>query len=434
MRIHFIAILAGCLFAVGGISAADAPKQTLTLKQAHEIAIHNQPRIAAADLSVLAAGQKVIQARSAFFPTITANATAAGVENDNNTRIAAGALNNPSVFDRNAEGVTISQVITDFGRTGNLTDSSKLRARAEQTNAIATRAQIMLQVDAAYFAVLQAQAVQRVAAETVKTREVLLESVTALASNKLRSDLDVSFAKVTLGEGQLLKNKADNDNQAAYAILTALLGEANGPAYQLVEEPLPADQTEKIGNLIATALAKRPELSSLRLEREAAGKFAKAEKALHYPIVSAVGTAGFIPVRDSHFARDYAAAGVNLAIPLFSGNLYTARQREAELTALRVAEVLRDQENNIIRDVQIAWQNVTFAQQQLKLSESLLGNASQALALAEARYSLGSSSIVELSQAQLNKTAAEIAVASARYDNLLQVSRLNYQIGKSPLD
>ena len=410
------------------------PAKILTLKDAHEIALRNQPRIRAADIGALAAGQRVYEARSAFFPTIVGNITSAGAS-DSNTRIASGGLNNPSVYDRNSEGIVINQLITDFGRTANLTDSTKLRARAEETNAIATRAQVILQVDAAYYSVLQSVAVQRVASETVTNRELLLENVSTLASNKLRSDLDVSFAKVTLGEGQLLLNKASNDFHAAYVTLATLLGETNAPPYRLVDEPLPKDTDYKINDLINSALSNRPELASLRLQREADSKFAKAEKALNYPILSAVAVGGIIPVRDtSKFNKDYAAAGVNLAIPLFNGNLYTARQHEAELIAYRTSELLRDQENNVIRDVQIALQNVLFSQQQLKISQSLLDNANQALVLADARYQLGSTSIIELSQAQLNKTAAEIAVASARYDVLLQISRLNYQTGKSPLE
>jgi outer membrane protein len=49
--------------------------------------------------------------------------------------------------------------------------------------------------------------------------------------------------------------------------------------------------------------------------------------------------------------------------------------------------------------------------------------------LAEARYNLGLSSIVELSQAQLNKTRAEIEQASARYDYQARMSSLRYQLG-----
>ena len=81
----------------------------------------------------------------------------------------------------------------------------------------------------------------------------------------------------------------------------------------------------------------------------------------------------------------------------------------------------------MIRDVRIAWLNVNNALQQLQTTEDLLRNASEAFELAKARYQNGISSIVELSEAQLNLTSAQIAEANARYNVLIQQSNLNYQ-------
>ena len=147
-------------------------------------------------MKALAARQVTRQFRSAFFPTLSANVVAVGTANENTRLSAIGALNNPGIFDRNAEGLMLSQLITDFGRTANLTGSAKLRAQAEANNAQATREQILLAVDGAFFAGQQAQSVTRVAEQTVAARQVFLDQVSVMASNKLRSDLDVSFARV----------------------------------------------------------------------------------------------------------------------------------------------------------------------------------------------------------------------------------------------
>src|SRR4029077_18637285 len=167
--------------------AADFPE--LSLKQDHEIALRNHPRIRVADLRVLAAQQVTRQVRSAFFPNLSANVVAVGTANDNTRLAAVGGLNNPSIFDRNAEGLVLSQLITDFGRTANLTGSAKLRAQGEENNAEATREQILIGVDAAFYAALQAQAVARVGEQTVATRQSFLDQVSAKASNKLVSEL-----------------------------------------------------------------------------------------------------------------------------------------------------------------------------------------------------------------------------------------------------
>src|ERR1041385_4391971 len=287
-----------------------AEPTSLSLSQAHDVALRNHPRITVADLRALAAKQVTREARSAFFPAIFGSVVAVGTA-DSNTRLAAvGALNNPSIFDRNAEGVNISQLITDFGRTANLTGRAKLRALAEENNALATREQILLEVDAAFYAGLEAEAVGRVAEQTVATRKSFLDQVTAMATNKLRSDLDVSFARVNLEQATLLLSKAQSDLQAAYAQLANLMGEQESKSYRLVEEALPTELSTNAAPLVEQALQSRPDLAALRNNRDAALRFASAERAARYPTVAAVGSAGVVPIHDPQLPDHYAAAGL----------------------------------------------------------------------------------------------------------------------------
>ena len=273
----------------------------LTLKEAQEITLHNHPRISEAELEALASQQVVTQVRAGFLPNVTLNATAVDAF-ESNTRLAAGSLNNPSVFDREAEGLTVTQMLTDFGRTAHLLNSSRLYSRAQNANAEATREEILLQVDVAFFTALKTQSVLDVARQTLDTRKLLLDQVTALATNKLRSELDLSFSQVAYEEGNLLVAKAQNDLEEAFAALSTLLGDREKRAYQLIEEPLSITATVDTSSLIDVALSKRPDLARLRLERDATIQYARAQKALVYPTISAFGSGGLIPVRDTaHF-------------------------------------------------------------------------------------------------------------------------------------
>jgi len=409
--------------------AADEPLR-LTLHEAEQIALTQHPRISVAHLTALAARQSTKAAQSAFYPNIYGSATAVGTADPNNTRIAAGALNNPLIYDREADGVTITQLITDFGRTSELSKSAKLRTRAEEMNLEATREQILLEVNNAYFSSLAAQSVLAVAEETVKSRQLILEQIQTLATNKLKSDLDVSFASVDLDQASILLAKARNDLKASFAVLSTLLAEREPHTFTLADEPMPANITIDVPALILEALAQRPDLAHLRFQRDAAKETAKAEGKLLYPTISAVGTAGLIPTGAPQLASDYAAAGVNLNLPLFTGGLYTARRREAELKAKAANEELRDEENNIIRDLQISKLNLEYSYERLTLTRQLLENANEALQLAQARFKGGISSIIELSQAELNQTSAQIAEAGARYDYQIQHSALDFQLGR----
>ena len=88
-----------------------------------------------------------------------------------------------------------------------------------------------------------------------------------------------------------------------------------------------------------------------------------------------------------------------------------------------------DLSNRITRDVRMAYLNAKTAFERVSLNEQFLKQAELALDLAQGRYELGLSSIVELSQGQLNVTAARIGVASATYEYQAQRAVVDYQIG-----
>jgi outer membrane protein len=125
----------------------------------------------------------------------------------------------------------------------------------------------------------------------------------------------------------------------------------------------------------------------------------------------------------------YGAVGVNVSVPIFNGGLFKSRQAEAELRAKALGQNESDLELRIARDVRIAWLNATQAYDRLAITRQLLANAQSAADLAQTRYDLGLGSIVELSQAQLALTSAQIADTSALYDYQALRSVLSYQIG-----
>ena len=425
----FYSVIAAMIAGLSAWLARAEELPTLTLQQAHESALRNHPLISVADLKALASRQRLKQARSHFFPNISANALAVGTAASNTRLEAIGALNNPAIFDRQAEGLMISQLITDFGRTANLTGSAKLQAEAAANNAQATREQILLAVDGAFFSAQQAQAVTRVARQTVTARQTFLDQVTAKAANKLLSELDVSFAKVNVAGAQLLLSKSQHDLDAAFAQLSNLLGLREAKSYNLIEEPLPSQVSTNVSEFIRRALQFRPDLLSLQNQQAAALRLARAERDARWPTIAAVGSAGGAPLHDSALPDSYAAAGVVVSVPLFAGGFYAARQSEAELQAQAAQAGLRNLEDDIIRDVRIAWLNSQNAFERYQLSAQLLENARQSYDLAKTRYQNGLSSIVEFNQAELNLISAQISLATTQYEYLVQRSALHFQTG-----
>ena len=406
--------------------APSGSSQRLSLKDAQAIALRQNPRISVARLLALASGQVVREQRSNLWPTVTANLTA--VDSLAGSRITAGALNNPIIYERAAAGATASQLITDFGHTSNLVSSARFAAKAEDQNAIATKEQILLAVNQAFYGALQAHAVLAVAQQTVNARQNVADQITALYQNKLKSEIDLAFANVNLSEAKLLLLDAENNENSALADLSAVLGYSTAQKFELIEDSTPpTPPPANVDGLISDALAARPEIRAIEYQVQAAQTYQKAERDLLFPTISALAAVGDTPVRVPALSSWYWAAGVNLGIPIFNRFRYPALSKEAALREEAERERLTDLRNTISRDVRNSWLSVNTAYQRLSVAQELLQQAELSFQLASSRYKLGLASIVELSQAQLQETQAQISYAQAGYDYRLARATLEYE-------
>src|SRR5581483_10481833 len=155
------------------------------------------------------------------------------------------------------------------------------------------------------------------------------------------------------------------------------------------------------------------EIASQNYQYQAAQHFQKAERDLLLPTISALGVVGQTPFGSElngvqQFPTWYGAAGVNINVPIFNGFQYVARSKEAEERAKASGEQLRDLKDRIANDVRTSWLNAITAYTRISVSQQFLDQTNLALNLSQTRYNLGLSSIVELSQAQLQQTQAEI--------------------------
>jgi len=404
--------------------------KSLTLQEAEAIALRNNPQITVGKLRALQAREFVREARSALMPELHLSVT--GVDSNPGSRIAAGYLTNPILFPRAAAGASVNQLITDFGRTSNLVSSSQFRANAEDQNALATQQDIILAVDEAFYNTLETHALLQVADDTVKTRQTLVDQVQALTDAKLRSDLDLSFSKVDLARAKLLLLESNNNHEASLSTLSAILGYPDRQNFRPVEPDQQASAPPLLDatQLIQKAMQMRPEIQAMQNEVTAAEKFGRAEHDLWRPTVNAAGVVGQAPVRDDRIPSWYGGVGVNINIPVFNGFLFNARAKSADLETEMKRKKLQDMEDNLARDVRNGWLDTQKAYARLTVTQQLLEQANLALELAQARYKLGLSSIVEFSQAELQKTDADLQDTDAKYQYRLTQIVLAYQMGE----
>jgi len=410
-------------------AANAATPPVLTLQQAQTIALKQHPEILSSDYRTKASKQAVKEARANYFPQANANAVRAFA--DDGTRLAAaGGINNPTVFDHGSYGIGVNQLITDFGRTNHQVDAAKAQAEAQAARSLSARDQVLFDVTSAYYNVLRAQKIKRVAEATLKARHSLLDQIGSLREAKMKSDLDVSITKQSVSEADLLALQAQNQLDDAEAELSQAMGYNAQQHFTLEDNAKAVPLIDELEPLLQQAKERNPELQSLRAQLRAAQKQTEAEEAANYPTVSAVGFAGENPIRDhTQLDSNYAAAGVTLSIPIFTGGKLTATENRANYQAKAIEQDLFDRENRIARDVRLSWNNTQAAYKNISVSEELRKTSNDALELTQARYDIGKSSIVDLSQVQLSQTQAEIAYSNATYEYLIQRALLNYKTG-----
>ena len=119
----------------------------------------------------------------------------------------------------------IQPASTDFGRTSNAGGFRTAAGGCAGPEYRNTRAQVLLQVEQAYYNVLAADAVLNVAQARLEMQRVTLRQVRALAASSLKSTLDVSFAEVLVSEAELALYQAENAAKANRALLSAAIGD-----------------------------------------------------------------------------------------------------------------------------------------------------------------------------------------------------------------
>ena len=406
---------------------------SLTRQQAEQIAIKNNPRISASKLVALAQHQVYRQTRSQYLPQFYGGIVAEKAFTG--SRDTVDGLRSTRLISHAGGGLTMQQLLTDFGHTSNLIASSKLYEKAQNSNAMATQLDIILATDQVFYDALEAAAVVKTAQQTLQTRQTTEDQITELTKNKLRSDIDQAFADQNLAEAKLLLLDAQDQYLKSVDALSAVLGYDHARNYQLVDDsgapPLPPPDADA---LVKLAMQQRPDLMALDYDQQAASKFSRAQHELLLPTINTTGVVGGTPIRDDKYFNSnwFGGIGVNLNVPIFNGFLYTAEASEASARARASKEQLRDLKDRVVRDVNDAWLETNTSYEKIGVTEKLVAAANLGLDLAQERYKLGLSSIVELSQSQLQQTQAAIQNINARYQYELSLTALSYQIGNMP--
>ena len=407
------------------VTAAEAGLGTntvLTVDGAIGIALTYYPSVVQARQNLAVATQQVRQARAAWKPSVNANAG----YNRSTSNADAGSETSDSGSSYSA-GLSVDQLLYDFGKTPASIRQACARQLAAQENLRAARSDVAFSVRTAFYDLARAQELLQVAVESERQYVVHLDQVRVLAEVGRRIRYDITKAEVDLGNARLDLINASNTVMTARAALNRSLGLAEEPGYRIDVSPIPqVPAVFEEGMRIARA--RHPQLQALKAQERAASAAVDAAIADLYPALNLSGDFGWSGAAFPLVWNWALAARTGLA--LFTGGRKTSAI-EIAVSDLRSARTsVADREQQICLDMSKAFAQMDSAARRMALTDLIVRQAQESLNLVNERYAQGQASSVEVTDGQVALTRARADQVNARFDYQTAAALIRHTIGE----
>jgi outer membrane protein len=410
------------------LAFAGAPVH-LTLQQAIEAALQQNPSVHVARHAVEEAEARIRQARAGYYPQLGFNGIAkVGLSGATNALGLVGLPASP-LYRNLADSLNASQTIFDSGRTKHRVAQERKLRDAALADLETVEAAVRLKVEQAWYELLRAQRLREVTIEIVRSREGTARQAQALYEGQIRSRVDLDLARANLSRAQLQASKTENQVHAAVATLGLALGGAQDAECVLDSPDLSTPTLEPAEALVEEAFRLRPELQTLRLDREAAREQLEFAKSQKKPLLNLAFTGGYARFTNV-LARQLLAGGAGLVLPLFTGGRIEGQEEEAEAQLHGLESREESLKHQVALEIRVAWFRLKNAIDSLPVLHLQTEYARNATRLAEERYRERLGSFVELSAAQASLAEASASESVGLYDAKIAQAELRRATGR----
>jgi outer membrane protein TolC len=418
-------------FSGGGMIYAG---ETLTISRCIDIALSKNPNILAAMNIVEINRSRIGEARSGYYPQLSATGSYSKINPVPGT--AAAPLGIRNRFDQYSASVNLNQNIYDFGKTSSSVDVSKSNFESSRSDLSTSQDTIILSVKQAYYGVLQAKRNRDVAADVIKQFQLHLDQAQGFYDVGTKARIDVIKAEVDLSNAKLSLINAENALKIAWVTLNTAIGVPDPPEYTIEDNLSFQQYAITLEEATTGAFENRPDLQSVIAKRQAAEANVSLASSGHYPVLS--GNASYLSgaqdIPPSSLAQGGVLVrgweiGVSMTIPLFSGFLISHQVAEARsnLYVLKAnEESLRQQ---ILLDVRQAYLNLHAAEASISTADLAVKQAKENLDLANGRYTAGVGSPIEVSDAFATYVTAQATYTGALYNYKIAQANIERAMG-----
>ena len=389
--------------------------ERLTLDQCIEITLKRNPSLTAAESVMNAAGTRVGQARSAYYPQVNLSA--------DYTKYSPYTDPTNASQDLYQGSASLTQNIFDFGKTPSQVRIQRLNYDASREDRRNVYSQVVFNVKQAYYTLLQTEKNREVAIETVKLTQDQLDQAKGFFDAGVKSKYDVTSAEVNLSNARLAQIRAENSVQIARVTLKNAMGSPDLPDFSIVDTLAFQKYPVTFEDAVQRAYTNRPDLQSTLARKEAFKEAVSLARTGYYPTLT--GNANVSRV-DSNYPPEKSgwSAGVTLNFPLFSGFLtnYQVKEAKENLNVQKANEETLRQ--SILLDVQQAYLNLRALDDGVVVAELTVRQAQENYEIVNGRYNAGVGS-------PLDVTNALVVQSNAKTNYIAALA--NYKIAEAAL-
>lgn len=403
------------LFLALFLAVPAVPAAALTLQEGLKVVTDKGREVSAARAEEEAAREAVSLARSPWLPQVDLYARETWLRDQPAVKL--GAAGFPAFTSEDqflTYGFKATQVLYDFGRTSSSIDAAKQGLKSREAGTFRTRNRAALEFVHAYFDLLEARELLKVAQDEVTRYEAHRKDAEARRKAGVVTRSEVLQADVMLSDSKLRLVNAENTlsvrESRVNSLLLRPLNDPLQPSEIVGAPPLPATLEE----CWAAAERDNPDLRDLDARVRSKESSASSIRSEHLPTLYVSG--GYEYSQNQYQLHEdnwTVIAGVN--VNLFAGGSTSSRAGMAKAEALSL-KITRERVLDGIRlDAKTAWLDLQSSRAKIDVAMTAVAQAEENLRLARLRYREGVTTSTEVTDAVSLMTTAETNAWKANF-------------------
>lgn len=414
-----------------GLSNPAAASERLTLSQALDLALRENPSLGAASARSGEAEADYEIASAGLLPRVAANAS---VNRLNEDRLSLGNASSSALYTRESfGGVTGRQLLFDGGKTSASKSAAQRGVEAGRMGFQATREETVYRVSQAFSRALDARDTVRVAASSLKRQQAFEALTSDFFKAGKTTRLDLLKAEAARLDAERVLANAQEAEKMSVVSLTQAIGIRSGPVVS-VEGELPGrfKAPSSDDEMLQAATARNPEIKQALLQVAQAEESLRSAQAARKPELALLGSYGYRE-RDIGGSAPEWIVGLAGTWTLYDGGALPAQSAKARARLTQAQEAERVVELGVqvqVKDALRAWRT---ALNDARASAKLVEANSESLKAADVLYRSGKATALDVLTAQADLARAEGAQVHAAADYAVARYAVTRLVG-SPLE